>query len=113
MMTAKRSISSTIEITAPMLSMKETLREVLSVVDGTAKTDNGELSDGAARSIAALYQSSGSIGSVMASLASGCAVNRDELLADISDTARQAMGTTSLGWPADLELLSMWVLDHE
>jgi len=64
-----------LKITAPMKTWDETEREISQVIDQTIETANGELTDGAARAIAASWQCPGSVGSVLAALASGVAVD--------------------------------------
>ena len=73
------------------------------------ETPNGEMPDSMARTVASWYQSSGSVGSVLASLASGSDVARDALAEDIAATAR----TQNPMWPVELEYLATWLLNHE
>ena len=86
--------------------------EMQAIEDGT-QPGNGEFSDTAARTVASWWQSPGTIGSVLSALASGLPVGRDELLDDISATAREAMSKTHPGWPRELEMLSTWVINHD
>jgi len=99
---------ATIQITEPPLSAEEVRAEILTVIDGTATTENGELSDAVARTIAAWWQSSGTVGSLLASLACGHAVDRDALYEDIAASGRTAMPM----WPRELELMATWALNH-
>jgi len=97
-----------IQITEPMLSDEQVREEILTVIDGTIATENGELSDAAAKTIAAWWQSPGTIGSQLAALASGCAVDRDALCEDIAASGRTAMPM----WPRELELMATWAANH-
>ena len=73
------------------------------------ETPNGEMPDSMARTVASWYQSSGSVGSVLAAFASGRDVDRDALFEDIAATAR----AQNPMWPAELEYLATWLLNHE
>ena len=92
-----------------MLSYADATAEVAAVIAGTIETDNGELSDGAAKAIAAAWQSPGTVGNVLASLASGHAVNRWALGDDITATGRQADPM----WPTELECLATWAINYD
>lgn len=98
-----------IRITDPILTSADVAAELIAVERGMSYTENGEISDMAARTIASWWQSSGAVGSVLASLASGCAVSRDELIEDIAMTGR----TASPMWPRELEMLATWALNHD
>lgn len=93
------------------------MREIQQVLAGTASTENGELSDAAARTVASWWPKSifTQFGSVLQDFSWGREVDRDELLEDISATARSLMGTREFpnGWPRNLELLSTWVINHD
>lgn len=62
-----------------------------------------------ARAIASWYQSSGSVGSVLASFASGREVDRSALLNDISATVFHDFAGE---WPMELELLCTFVINY-
>lgn len=66
-----------------------------------------EISDACARTVAMGWQSSGTVGSVLAALASGCEVDVTALLDDISATVEQQPRHE---WPKSLELLSTWAI---
>lgn len=93
-----------------LLSSEEVEAQLDKAEAGTIETPNGEISDSAARTIAHVW---GRLGSVMSHLALGIPVVREDLLDDISTTARMAMGRTHQGWPRELEHLSTWVINHE
>ena len=96
-----------LRITEPMKTWAETEREISQVIDQTIDTANGELTDGAARCVAAQWQSPGVVGSVLAALASGAEVDDQKLYDDIAATARQARPM----WPAELECLATWAIN--
>lgn len=62
------------------------------------------ISDAAAVTIAAWWQSPGSIGHVLASFASGCEIDRADLAEDIARTEREIEQPT-----AELDALSAWL----
>lgn len=66
----------------------------------------GVISDESAVAIASWWQSPGRVGNVLASFASGVAVDRGDLLNDVWDTMRD----TGL-FQRDLDALHMWVLN--
>jgi len=99
---------ASIQITEPAASSEQARHEILAVALGTIPTENGELSDAAAKTIASWWQSSGTVGSALASLASGAAVDRDYLYEDIGATGRTAMPM----WPRELEMMATWCLNH-
>lgn len=69
-----------------------------------------EINDQAARIIAACFQSSGSVGSVLASFASGRKVNAGALYADIQNTIAEVYETSSDNDKLLLDMLGTWVL---
>ena len=95
------------------LLTEEQVKAEMDAIENGTQPGNGEFSDDAARTVASWWQSSGTIGSTLASFASGASVERTDLLDDISATARQAMGTTHVGWPRELEMLSTWVINRD
>lgn len=64
------------------------------------------ISTSCAATVAAWYQSSGTVGSVLAALASGRWVAREDLLGDIAATRRQ------VGNDAALEALECWAMSR-
>ena len=68
-----------------------------------------EISDDVAAAIAAGYQSPGTVGHVLAALASGARVDYDELAADIARTYRAMPDTADR---MALDMLSTWLLDR-
>lgn len=98
-----------IQITVQMSSYEEAKIEALAVFE-QSDSDQREISDSSARAIAAQYQSSGKVGSVLASLASGLPVNSHDLYDDISNTF-------FLDCPVSednivLGCLATWLLNH-
>ena len=96
-----------IQISELMLSSRDADKALARMGDGRAfPTDNGEISDSMARTIAGWYQSPGSVGSMLAALASGCRVEFDALYEDIAATGR------AHNWPVELEYMATWALNH-
>jgi hypothetical protein len=75
----------------------------------TDRYGRDEISDDVAAAIAAAYQSPGTIGHVLAALASGARVDYDEIAADIARTYRAAPDTADR---MALDMLSTWLLDR-
>jgi hypothetical protein len=73
-----------------------------------------EVDDHVALAIAAMWQSPGTIGHVLASLASGHTVKVSDLLDDIHHTRREATDNGTLTSADDLQLgmLATWALTH-
>lgn len=88
---------------AHQLDSERTAREV-----ATGRT----ISDSAAATIAAWWQSPGRVGSVLASLASGRTVDCDDLMADISATRREADDRCPLDYAdaSALNALAAWAM---
>lgn len=66
------------------------------------------MTDGTAMTIASWWQSSGRVGSALASLASGCAVSADALLRDIDNTRPEAVFADDRD---ALDMLAEWVYE--
>ena len=97
-----------IRVTDPILTSDEAREHVRTMVEGKEfDTENGEMPDAMARTVASQYQTSGTVGSELAALASGASVGRWKLADDVAATGR------AHGWPVDLEYLSTWVLNHD
>ena len=103
---------ATIQVKGPLAPSEQVWAEISQTEKGTIHTDNGEISDAVAKTIASWYQSSGTIGSVLAGLASGAAVDRDALAEDVAATGRQSMHTHGGHWADELNYLATWVLNH-
>lgn len=71
-----------------------------------------EIGDAAALTVAAQWQASGSVGSVLASFASGCLVSRASLLDDIAATRRQAGPWIAPSDARALDQLATFVIRH-
>lgn len=99
-----------IQINEAEATERELRVDMLNVLEGTTETENGEITDPSARLIARHWARRGS---ALSHLSMGLLVDHTELLDDISVTARQAMGRTTIGWPRELELLSTWAINHE
>lgn len=99
---------SSIQIPNEMAPEAQVREELERVERGTIDTENGEISDEVAKTIASWWQSSGTVGSALASLASGAAVDRDYLYEDIAATGRTALPM----WPRELEMMATWALNH-
>lgn len=97
---------SNIKVTAPIIPSGEAQDDIAHVVAGTTLSDDGEITDATARTIASWWQSPGSIGGALAALASGATVDRAALLEDINLTGR----TASPMWPEELECLATWAM---
>lgn len=96
---------NTIQVRAQHVSSEYANANVAAVsVMGT-----GEVEPETAVTVASWYQSPGAIGHVLASFASGAAVDRTELLDDISATVRSDLGGE---WPLELECLSTFVINY-
>jgi hypothetical protein len=92
-----------IRTTARMVTTLELDAETLLwAVDGTV------ISDGAARTIAAGWQSPGTVGHVLATLASGLPVELEELRADLDATRRQ--DRPGLFGARELDALEWWAI---
>ncbi len=77
-----------IRVGAKHVSAHEAYADVARVIAGevTVASEDREITDAVAVTIAAWWQASAGIGQVLASFASGCAVSREELLEDIART---------------------------
>ena len=94
----------TVQTTADMLTTEDAYCEV------TDRVGVREVSDGAARAIAALWQCPGAVGNVLASLASGRPVDVTDLLDDIHATRRQDRPGQLDG--RALDMLATWALNR-
>lgn len=75
------------------------------------RRDRGkEINDQAARIIAAYFASSGTVGSVLASFASGCKVNAGALYADVENTIAEVYETSSDNDELLLDMLGTWLV---
>jgi hypothetical protein len=81
-------------------------RDVMAQI--TDREGTREISDDVAAAIAAGYQSPGTVGHVLASLASGVTVEHTDLLDDIAATYR----TVARSDRFPLDMLSTWTLDR-
>lgn len=102
---------NTIQVKAGHNFTVEALGDVESVLsqDGPLKFRR-EITPESAVTIASWWQSSGTVGSVLAAFASGAEVDRTELLDDIAATWPEAIG----GIDGDaLDCLSTFVINHQ
>lgn len=94
-------MSPTVQTTAPIVPSLDAQLEV------ARHHGKGEISDSAARTIASLWQSSGTVGSHLATLASGLPVDLDDLLDDIHHTRQ---GTADWFDLQGLDTLATWAI---
>jgi len=83
--------------------------EVADHVRAVQSAGDREIADEAAVTIAAWWQSPGTVGHVLAALASGVRVDLDDLLDDIRLTRKEATTSTDRN---DLDCLATWALHH-
>lgn len=95
-----------IRITTPAAFYDDAVAEALRVYNG----QGGEISDESARALAMAWQSPGTVGHVLASLASGVPTSGPALMDDISNTFAhdKPQGDDHLA----LGCLATWVLNH-
>ena len=71
-----------------------------------------EISDRAALTVASWWQSPGTVGHVLASLASGRSVQVGALLDDIAATRREITGRSYSADHVALDMLATWAINH-
>jgi hypothetical protein len=103
---------TTIQVRANQIGSHAAYAEVAQVF----ATGTGEISDATAATIAAWWQTSSGAGRLLASFASGCSVEREALLDEITDTRNAEGYHNGRMAPRDraaLDCLSTYVLNHE
>ena len=102
---------NTIQVTAVMGRVKDTGADVFNVLHQSGPVESRrEITPHSAKLIASWWQSSGTVGSVLAAFASGCRVDRAALLDDIAATRRTE---PMLEWDRSaLDCLATFVLNY-
>lgn len=103
---------STIQVSARIPIESGTAESDIAAVQAQAGplAERREIEPATARAIASWWQSSGTVGHVLASFASGVAVDRTALLDDI---AASRHGMTSAAEHAELDVLATFVINYQ